>query len=386
MRRFIRACLLVFALLLVLPHGFGSAQAQQTSPSATPTPAAPKSFLPPRASPTPEVAQPPSGPLARFYVWISQQQRQFLSTLAGSLREIKSGNALSAALVLIGFSFAYGVLHAAGPGHGKAIVSSYMLADGQTVRRGVQLAFLSGLVQALSAIALFTIVVLMLKGARGQIASTEAWLERASWAIVAMFGAWLLFRQVRALVTGRDAHGHDHAAHAHGHDHGHIGHDHKAHDHHGHDHHGHDHAHKHAGDDHKHHAHAHHDHHGHSHLPGAEAVAGEWSWRRAMALAFAVGIRPCTGAIGVLFVANGLGLMWAGVISTFMMALGTAITVSALAALAASSRDAAAKLAGTADNRWAARVQTTIGLLGALLVFVLGSAFFYYSLTAPTPF
>ena len=105
-----------------------------------------------------------------------------------------------------------------------------------------------------------------------------------------------------------------------------------------------------------------------------------------MTLAFAVGIRPCTGAIGVLFVANGLGLMWAGVISTFMMALGTAITVSALAALAASSRDAAAKLAGTADNRWAARVQTAVGLLGALAVFVLGSAFFYYSLTAPTPF
>ena len=125
------------------------------------------------------------------------------------MRDIKSGNALGAALVLIGFSFAYGVLHAAGPGHGKAIVSSYILADGQTVRRGVQLAFLSAFVQALSAIVLFAVVVLIAeRRARTQIASTEAWLERASWAIVALFGAWLLFRQVRALLTGRDAHGH----------------------------------------------------------------------------------------------------------------------------------------------------------------------------------
>ena len=373
MTAFIRGLLLTLTLMLALPVGSAFAQAQPTPPAATQ--GAPKSFLPSKAATPGEVVQPPSGPLAQFYFWISQQQRQFLATLAGSLREIKSGNTFGAAVVLIGFSFAYGVLHAAGPGHGKAIVSSYMLADGQTVRRGVQLAFLSGLVQALSAIVLFAVVVLMLQGARTQIANTEAWLERASWAIVALFGAWLVVRQARALMTGRDAHVHAHAHehHVHGHEH------------HGHDHHAHDHAaHKHAA--HAGHDHAHHDHSGHSHLPGAEAVAGEWSWRRAATLAFAVGIRPCTGAIGVLFVANGLGLMWAGVISTFAMALGTAITVSALAALAASSRDAAAKLAGTADNRWAARLQTIIGLVGALLVFVLGSAFFYYSLTAPSPF
>jgi nickel/cobalt transporter (NicO) family protein len=87
----------------------------------------------------------------------------------------------------------------------------------------------------------------------------------------------------------------------------------------------------------------------------------------------------------VLFVANSLGLIWAGVVSTFVMALGTAITVSALATLAATSRDVATRLAGTADNRWAARAQTAIGLIGALLVFVLGASFFYYSMTTSAP-
>jgi nickel/cobalt transporter (NicO) family protein len=120
-------------------------------------------------------------------------------------------------------------------------------------------------------------------------------------------------------------------------------------------------------------------------MPTADAVQGEWSWRRALTLAFAVGIRPCTGAVGVLFVANGLGLMWAGIASTVVMSIGTAITVSALAALAVSSRDFATKLAGTGDNSWTAKAQTAFGLAGAALVFLLGSTFFYYSMITPAP-
>lgn len=356
-----------------------------TSGQATPQPpqAAPKSFLPPRAGAPKAEAQPapPSGFFAGLYFWIADKQRQFISTLAQSLRDIKSGNVFAASLVLMGFSFAYGILHAAGPGHGKAIVSSYILADGQTVRRGVQLAFLSAFVQALSAILIFSVVVLALKGARSQIANTEAWVERASWAIVAAFGAWLLFRQLRALLIGTPAH--DHAHHTHGHAHHDHKHDHAAHDHadqkHGHDHHGHTHGHTHAPGEAC-------DTCGHAHMPTAEALQGQWSWPRAAAMALAIGIRPCTGAIGVLFVANGLGLMWAGVASTFAMAIGTAITVSALAAFAATSRDAATKLAGVADNTWAAHAQTAIGLAGAALVFTLGATFFYYSLGNTTPF
>jgi nickel/cobalt transporter (NicO) family protein len=121
-------------------------------------------------------------------------------------------------------------------------------------------------------------------------------------------------------------------------------------------------------------------------MPTADSVQGVWSWRRAAILALGIGIRPCTGAIGVLFVANGLGLMWAGVLSTFAMAIGTAITVSALAALAVSSRDLATRIAGAADNSWASIAQTVIGLTGAALVFILGSTFFYYSFGTPAPF
>lgn len=383
LRALMLLALLAFGAPAVAPVLFASpALAQATTPAPTEK-AVPKTLFP-RPSAQAQAPQPPSGLLAGLYIWIAEKQQAFTRTLAGALRDIKGGNAVTASLLLIMVSFAYGVLHAAGPGHGKAIVSSYMLADNQTVRRGIWLAALSSFVQALSAIALFGLVVLIARGARSEIVSTEAMLERLSWAIVAAFGAWLLFRQIRALWTGRSVHDHAH------HDHHHHGHVHGPSCDHGHDH---KHAHAHAHDDHHHHGHAHADGDGdvcetcgHAHIPTAEAVQGEWSWRRALTLALAIGIRPCTGAIGVLFVANGLGLMWAGIASTFAMSIGTAITVSALATLAVGSRDLATRIAGTSDNSWASRAQTAIGLAGAALVFGLGATFFYYSLSAPTPF
>ena len=153
--------------------------------------------------------------------------------------------------------------------------------------------------------------------------------------------------------------------------------------------------HDHARDNHA-HAHSHSQTHTHAHdaaceacahLPAPQQLQGDWSWRRAFALAFAVGIRPCTGAILVLVFAIGQGLWWAGVFSTLAMALGTAITVSALAALAVGSRELAKRIAGSSGtSKWADRVQIAAGLGGASLVLVLGLVFFVASLGSMQPF
>ncbi len=77
--------------------------------------------------------------------------------------------------------------------------------------------------------------------------------------------------------------------------------------------------------------------------------------------------------------------MWAGVFATFAMALGTAITVSALAALAVGSRELATRMAGE-DSRWGWRIERAAGLAGALLLFGLGKVFFMGSLQPAAPF
>jgi nickel/cobalt exporter len=354
-----RALLLAMLILPALAISPPPAHAQST---------APRSFLPP-----PQAAEPPTGVIARASAWLMAKQADINRRLAAAVRDIRTGDPWFATLVLAGLSFAYGVLHAAGPGHGKAVIASYVLANEQTVRRGIALSFLAALFQGISALLIVGILVVAMRTTGLTIKATEGWLETASWGLVAVIGAWLLVTQFRELranpAVAAAGHGHDHA---HGHHHDNHHHDHA---HHGHAHsHGHDHAH---GHDHHHHTHDHvHAADGsccsHAHMPDPSQLQGPWSWRQAIAIAVAVGIRPCTGAILVLIFAIGQGLMWAGVFATFAMAIGTAITVSFLAALAVGSRELAMRFGGGRESVWGARVRTAAGLGGATLVLGLG--------------
>lgn len=352
----VRYALGMLALLLAATISIGAAQAQQTTPGKSPF-GAERSLAQPRGG---AAADDPPGIFQRMGAWVLAKQAEINRELAAAVRRLKTADPINATLTLAFLSFAYGVLHAAGPGHGKAVISSYVLADGRTVRRGILLAFMAALIQALSALVLVAILVLAFRATGVQIRSMEAWLETVSWGLVALVGAWLVYYQLRGVWAGAPAHAHGHHHHGHAHHH--------------HEHHSHDHAH--AADACEICA----------HVPDPAQLEGDWSWRRALALAFAVGVRPCTGAILVLVFAIGQGLLWAGVFSTFAMAIGTAITVSVLAASAVGFREAATRVAGSGGSKWADRIQLAAGLGGASLVLLLGAAFFFASLGGMKPF
>ena len=302
---------------------------------------------------------PAPGPGALAWSWILTQQSALNRQLAGAVKDLKTSNPVHATLVLALISFGYGVLHAAGPGHGKAIISSYVLANGETVRRGIALSFLAAICQALSAILFVGVLSLVLHQTGMQMKATEAAVETMSWALVALVGAWLLYRQARDYWPAFVAPGLvSHTAHLPGHHH--------------HDDHEHDHQHTGASCG-----------CGHSHMPDPSQLAGGWSWRKALPLALSVGVRPCSAIILLIF-ALSQGLLWAGILGTFAMAIGTAITVSALAALAASSRDFARRMSGPASV-WTERITVAAGFAGAGAVFVMGTAFFFVSLKGGAP-
>jgi ABC-type nickel/cobalt efflux system permease component RcnA len=352
---------------------------------------------------------PPSG----WWAQAVAAQQAFLRDMATAVRGLKSADPWNAALVLIGLSFVYGVLHAAGPGHGKAVISSYVLANRETARRGIALSFLAAFFQACAAVLFVAVLALLLKATSLQMKSAEAWIERVSWALVLGIGVWLLWRQVAPLLTarrvaaagaghGRGDHAHAHAAShaaAHAHASAHAGHGHTnhvhAHHHSSHTHSSHtngSHAHSHATHTHATHTHgagcthAHEPDHahgpdcGHAHMPTPQQLQGPWSWRNALGIALGIGIRPCTGAILVMLFALGQGLLWAGVLATFMMSLGTALTVSFLAVLAVTSRDLALRWSG-ASSTWGASLAAVVGIAGAVLLVGLGAA----GLAYPTP-
>lgn len=301
--------------------------------------------------------------------WLLAKQSEFYRQMSGTIRAAKTDG--SAVWALLGISFAYGIFHAAGPGHGKAVISSYLVANEETAKRGIVLSFASALMQALVAIAIVGIGALLLNATAKTMCSAERVIEIASYGLIAAFGARLVYAKgggfFRALRSWRGlakpqlvpamahAHGHDHGHHdhAHGHHHGHshgVTHARAAHHNHDHGHDLHQHDHSHHSPDHDRADHVHDEHCGHSHGPEPSELAGPGGWSRGLSAILTVGIRPCSGAILVLVFALAQGLFWAGVAATLLMGLGTAITVSAIAIIAVSAKGLAARMAAGRDG------------------------------------
>ena len=197
-----------------------------------------------------------------------------------------------------------------------------MIANDETWRRGVILSFASAILQACTAIAIVGIAAVLLGATAHVMGNAVRVIEIISYALIVMIGLRLLWVKGRSFLRSaarraarriiitimrtitRIAH-HDHGM-ASRHDHAH----------------GHDHDHDHADE-----AHAW----GHAHAPEPSELKGPHWLRRGLAAIVAVGLRPCSGAIIVLVFALAQGLFWIGVASTFVMGLGTAITVAVVA-------------------------------------------------------
>ncbi|MBT9369229.1 nickel/cobalt transporter [Rhizobium sp. CSW-27] len=294
-----------------------------------------------------------SGFFGPLLAWVNVYQQSFYRALTASLRAMREDP--SAIKGLVGLSFAYGVFHAAGPGHGKAVISSYMIANETALKRGIVISLLSALVQGLVAILLVAAAFFILRGT-GITMTKATWaMEIASFALVALFGVWLLGRKLYEIRprfsslpifagTGSSAGStglrfeavevdHDHRDIAPG---------------------------GYCADC------------GELHIPDpATLKAKDFSVREAWSAIIAVGLRPCSGAILVMSFSILNGLYLAGGLSVLAMSLGTAITVSILAIIAVTAKDLAVRLSGP-RTRLARHVTTAIEILGALFIIVVG--------------
>jgi ABC-type nickel/cobalt efflux system permease component RcnA len=299
--------------------------------------------------------------------WILAKQSEFYREMSSTIRAAKSDG--SAVWTLLGISFAYGIFHAAGPGHGKAVISSYLVANEETARRGIVLSFASAMLQALVAVAIVAVFAWLLSSTAKTMCSAEKAIEIVSYALIAAFGARLVWvkgggfmralqaKPELAVATAHAHHSHDHDHHHHDHDHGHR----------------HDHSHHHHGD-----GHVHDEHCGHSHGPTPDQLAGPGGWQRGLGAIFAVGLRPCSGAILVLVFSLAQGLFWAGIAATFVMGLGTAITVATIAVVAVSAKGLAKRLsAGREGGGTLIMRGIEFGAAGLVLLFGLGLLFGY---------
>lgn len=249
---------------------------------------------------------------------------------------------------LLAIAFGYGVFHAAGPGHGKAIVMSYVFANERALQRGVGVALAAALLQALIAIALVVPAVLILGTTARQLDASIAWIEIISFATITALGLSLIVRKFKALRLARasqrlvalspaparfgasDPLGFNDPDHVQG------------------------------------------PHCAHVHLPQASDMTGEKSWRDLAAATIAAGSRPCSGAILLLAFALSVGAVWAGVAAVFAMAVGTAITTAGFAILAVAAK--ALSLRAAEKTERLQLITAILELIAAVLITALGLA------------
>jgi ABC-type nickel/cobalt efflux system permease component RcnA len=283
-------------------------------------------------------SQAPAGP-SGISGWILTEQARFFKSLSAAIREAKADG--SAAYGLFWLSFLYGIFHAAGPGHGKAVISAYLLADGSTIPRGIALSSLAALAQAVTAIVLVGVAAVLLGATARAMGETVRILELGAYSLIVAFGLALAWRKgkalVQALAVWRNPQAH---AEVHAHDHGH-------------DHHIHD------------------EHCGHSHGPEPVELEGRGWLKRGLGAVVAVGLRPCSGAILVLVFTLSQGIFLIGVVSTLAMAAGTAITVAVIAIMAVGAREIAGWLASGRDGLGTVAFRG-LELAGAFLVIAVG--------------
>jgi nickel/cobalt transporter (NicO) family protein len=233
-------------------------------------------------------------------------QASFQAKMNALLLALAQGQS-GALYAFLGFAFLYGVVHAAGPGHGKAVISSYLLATGETLKRGLWLTGFSSLMQAVSTFFFVGVFYIFFGFGAKTLMNSLYWLEMATALLLIVMGGLIIARRFR------------------------------------------------------HHQNC-------VHLPPAEQLALKATWREDALLILSIGLRPCTGAVLLLSFALMKGLWFYGALAVLLVAFGTFCAVSLLACLAVYFKKLAVHLAQTGQGGQLSKLLWLESLAGFLLV------------------
>jgi len=256
--------------------------------------------------------------------WAAGQQRGFQNSIASGLRATRGGDVAAFWTVLLA-SFAYGVVHAAGPGHGKIVIGGYGLAREVPMLRLSLIALAASLGQAVMAVAVvYAGIMLLGLGREALVGVTEDIMAPASYGAIALIGLWLIWRGLRHARQETAPSGEAVCNHC-----------------------------------------------GHAHGPSVEQVQQAGNLRDALLLIGGIAMRPCTGALFVLVITWHMGIGGVGVLGAFAMAFGTGLVTIATGLAATGLR--AGLLGGLAGSPRLAQAAAVAELTAGLVVVTLAS-------------
>lgn len=324
------------------------------------------------------------GRVSALSAWILGKESAFYQLLAHGLDSAKHSN--FALVSLMGLGFAYGVFHAAGPGHGKAVITSYMLSNERALWRGIVISALAAFFQGLVAIVLIGVAALIFNATAQRMTAAAHGLELAAYSGIILLGLALLWRKGAALIAtlrgmlaeaaskwsfGRSdlatepavlrvfattsagasvqrslfrasdaqAEVETRAASDCGPQCSHVL------------------------------------------VLDPERLGDGFSWKSAAVTIVTAGGRPCSGAILVLVFSLARGIFPIGIAAVIAIALGTALTTAGLAITAVFGKKLAMRIAGRGQSRRAQLIGQIIEVGAALCVLLFGAALLYATWT-----
>ena len=258
--------------------------------------------------PAPSRLVPPPPIFMKLAVW----QKQLKDTMAGLIEQARSERRPGPLLYLLLLAFCYGVLHAAGPGHGKALATSFMLSQKRSLAGGLLLGNGVALSHGVSGIILILVVHFIMKsGMIGPLQTVTKTTQYISYSLIILLGSALVIKCFIGWRADRQS----------------------------------------------------------NRQPGKNTPTGRG--RRILPVAIAMGMIPCPGVVMVMLFSMSMNLIGLGIILGFCITAGMAATISLVVILAMYGKELALKTVG-GHNRWAKRIEFGIEIFAGVMVAALG--------------
>lgn len=250
-----------------------------------------------------------------FLSMISMWQRRLNQKMADLVHEAKETHSVKPLAFLLLISFAYGMLHAAGPGHGKALAVSYILSQRPKLFRGMFFGSFIALFHGLSGIMFVLIIhIILQKSITGTLEDVTRITQIISFSLIVCLGLGILiksgYRWIKSTEGGNPAYNGNHKRHLYG----------------------------------------------------------------PLLSALLVGMIPCSGVVMVMLFALSMKLVGLGIMLGITISMGMALTITCIVVMVISGKAVSLGMVGRYGNL-AITMEKLIEIIAGLMVASLGSLF-----------
>ncbi len=252
-----------------------------------------------------------------FLEKVARYQHLLKIKMSALIRDIRQGKGIVPFLSLLSIAFIYGVVHAAGPGHGKAVAMSFMMSRKASIGSGVLFGTLVAFFHALSgSICVLSLYFIVNKGIAGTLGTVSYTTQVVSFSMITLLGLGIFLTKCHTLFFKPRIK---------------------------------------------------------SSQPKLSDADMDESRMALLPWAFTVGMIPCPGVIMVLLFCLSMGMSGLGLLLAAFICLGMAVTISFVVVLVAAGKKFSIDALSREGD--AKRIELIIGMISGLMITALGSLF-----------